>query len=250
MVKKLGRQIGGLEGELQSVAQGNEMAEAERISRILEALKEASKIARVDLNYTIYAPLGEKYISLYPKSESKSRSSEINDNENSNISKPQVVGLAHNRDSDGTPQLLHHHSAPNSDQLTLDLQSGILPSATGEKPPLWYTVQQYTLLDEEKGIPLLEKLRDRAGEGRKAIAVTDGGSAVSRQRGGMGMGIGRGRGMQSAKGQRQKKGDGDAVPVRVKNDGGKGEEMDVDEGNRREDREGGDDEESDGEFFE
>lgn len=233
MLKRLGRERRVMEEELEEelaeMAQG-EMAE--QSARILQALVEATEIAQTDLNYTVYSPLGEKYISLYPKQDPKSGS------------KAQKSSTDIN-DGDGDSE--EHQPHPTSpDQLTLDLRAGILPSATGEKPPLWHTIKKYTLLGD-KGIPLLEKLRDRAGTSRrKAFAEGNGDDAMRNGRKGGNMGTG----------------EGNHIPIRAKEGAGSegwgGQEMEID-GEKdgvirgREDEEDDNDDEdsgSEGGFFE
>ncbi|KAL9618043.1 MAG: hypothetical protein Q9160_007232 [Pyrenula sp. 1 TL-2023] len=222
-LKQLRKQQMALETNLQNTIDENTI---ENIQRTLQPLKELYDETKVDLNYIIYAPLGEKYISLYPKDNART---------NTGPSKPVNDSASNEKtpDRDSDKQSLKKASPPkpndfnHSDQLTQDLKAGILPSATGEKPPLWYTIQDYTLLGDA-GIPSLETLRDRSGKGHKAIAHTDGGANLSAREGEGGK-------------------HNESVPTRGKR--GRGDRMNVD-GMEDEDGDGDGDEDSDGGFFE
>lgn len=161
-LKRLRKQQMTLEKSLQNTTDENTIR---NIDRTLQPLKESYDETKVDLNYIIYAPLSEKYISLYPKENTKS----------ANGAAPSQHKIDHDNGKESRKTATHpgpedrHHQ----DQLTRDLKAGILPSATGEKPPLWYTIQEYTLLGDS-GIQLLEKLRGRSGKGRRAIGITNG----------------------------------------------------------------------------
>ncbi|CRG85731.1 rRNA-processing protein efg1 [Talaromyces islandicus] len=82
----------------------------------LQAIKQKVHVAQINVNYTIYYPLSEKYISLYPQ-DKKKRTSTQDQN-----------------DSD-------------SDDVELPPKSGPRKAATGskdEKPPLWAVVEKCT----------------------------------------------------------------------------------------------------------
>lgn len=69
--QKATRRLKRLEKQLRDSQQppppnNNETDERER-EREREKLRESLRIARVDLNYAMYFPLGEKYLSLYPR---------------------------------------------------------------------------------------------------------------------------------------------------------------------------------------
>ncbi|KIX06149.1 uncharacterized protein Z518_04123 [Rhinocladiella mackenziei CBS 650.93] len=90
----------------------------------------------VDLNYTLYAPLGQKYISLFVQDERGKERSKMQMNERS-------------------------YAIPNEelkeepDNLR-DEQSPVARSATGSKPPMWYEVEKYMAEGQAK----LEALRE------------------------------------------------------------------------------------------
>lgn len=71
--------------------------------------------ARVDLNYTLYAPLDQKYISLYPDKGKKRTAQD---------------------DSDGAIASHDQHAPINREEI------GILSNESGQKPPLWYEVEK------------------------------------------------------------------------------------------------------------
>jgi rRNA-processing protein Efg1 len=93
--------------------------------------------AKVDLNYTLFAPLDQKYISLYPSS-AKAKS-------------PQ-----HKNDPTKAEQ--------DRIQSAKDDEAGLLSNESGQKPPLWYEVEKAM---ENK---TLEALRD----GKISTADKDG----------------------------------------------------------------------------
>ena len=84
--------------------------------------------AEVDLNYTLYAPLDQKYVALYPAS-SKSKSDSAIKQETSK----QCCEDGHPIDEEA---------------------AGLLRNSSGQKPPLWYAVESAMEHDE------LEALRD------------------------------------------------------------------------------------------
>ncbi|EEP77152.1 predicted protein [Uncinocarpus reesii 1704] len=83
----------------------------------LEKLNKSIKIAETDLNYTLFSPLTEKYISLYPTGRRQQQQGQ-------------------------------QEEPPEPEE------SNIIRTTTGEKPPLWYTVQQ------SQADGTLEQLRD------------------------------------------------------------------------------------------
>ena len=93
-------------------------------------------IAEVDINYTKYVPLGDKYISLFPQDEKdkKRDKMQINRTEFDVLDKEQQEEVR-----------------KLNDQL-----SNIIRTATGSKPPMWYEVEKAM----EQGQAQLEALRD------------------------------------------------------------------------------------------
>ncbi|KAL1846548.1 hypothetical protein Plec18170_009127 [Paecilomyces lecythidis] len=85
----------------------------------------ASRIhtARVNLNYTIYSPLTEKYISLYPDKKRKNKGRDSGNDAN----------------SDSDSQKDDKRSRSESQQLQ---EYTIQTNESGEKPPLWYVVEK------------------------------------------------------------------------------------------------------------
>ena len=94
----------------------------------LESLQQRIYTARVDLNYCLYSPLDQKYISLFPT-----------------VVQPLTKsGRVKNRPDPAA-------------EMGRDLKSGIFRSAGGEKPPLWHEVKESM---EQGGTEALERLRD------------------------------------------------------------------------------------------
>ncbi|KAJ9309932.1 hypothetical protein DTO217A2_570 [Paecilomyces variotii] len=85
----------------------------------------ASRIhtARVNLNYTIYSPLTEKYISLYPDKKKKNKDRDSGNDAN----------------SDSDSQKGDKRSKSESQQPQ---EYTIQTNDSGEKPPLWYVVEK------------------------------------------------------------------------------------------------------------
>ncbi|OAP57532.1 hypothetical protein AYL99_08270 [Fonsecaea erecta] len=98
-------------------------------------LEELIHVAQVDINYTKYAPLGEKYISLYVD-EAKGKKNKPK------ISKSEMEEL----DRDQQDEKRHF----------VDHMSNIVRSANGAKPPMWYEVEKLM----EEGEAKLEALRE------------------------------------------------------------------------------------------
>jgi rRNA-processing protein Efg1 len=72
-------------------------------------------LAKVDLNYTLYAPLDQKYIALYP-----------------GTAKPR-----RDQDEDDAAE-----AEQDRIQATKDDEAGLLRTASSQKPPLWYEVEK------------------------------------------------------------------------------------------------------------
>ncbi|OQV04579.1 hypothetical protein CLAIMM_09439 [Cladophialophora immunda] len=93
-------------------------------------------VTEVDINYTKYAPLGEKYISLFVVGENDKKKN-----------KPEI-----NRSDLGRLEKDHQDEIDQfADQL-----SNVVRSATGAKPPMWYEVEKLM----EEGEAKLEALRE------------------------------------------------------------------------------------------
>lgn len=80
----------------------------------LQAIKQKIHIAQINVNYTVYYPLSEKYISLYPQDKNKNKKTSTTEDE----------------DEDGS----------DSDD-ELPQKSG---TTKNEKPPLWSIVEKCT----------------------------------------------------------------------------------------------------------
>jgi hypothetical protein len=89
-----------------------EEEENDKKGSTLQAIKNRIHIAQINVNYTIYYPLSEKYISLYPQDKKKKTSATSED-----------------EDQDG------------SDSDELPPKSGV---GKNEKPPLWAIVEKCT----------------------------------------------------------------------------------------------------------
>ncbi|KEF58262.1 uncharacterized protein A1O9_06188 [Exophiala aquamarina CBS 119918] len=88
----------------------------------------------VDLNYTKYAPLGEKYISLLPNEEKRRGNLSMASDDSSMLN------------SEETDHLISFE----------DDQSNLLRLVPGSKPPMWYRIEECMLEGQSK----LEALRD------------------------------------------------------------------------------------------
>lgn len=92
--------------------------------------------AEVDLNYTKYAPLGEKYISLFVQEENDKHKHKTQ------MKKKSYAILTEEQREEL--------------QLFEDELANIVRTATGTKPPMWYEVEKYMSEGQEK----LEALRE------------------------------------------------------------------------------------------
>ena len=91
------------------------LSSAERLALQQEAYKRQLHEAKVDLNYTLYSPLNQKYISLYPNTSKSRKDQEDNDR------------LTDVRDLQ---------------EATKDIEAGLLRNDNGQKPALWYVVEK------------------------------------------------------------------------------------------------------------
>lgn len=91
------------------------LSSAERLILRQEAYKRQLHEAKVDLNYTLYAPLNQKYISLYPRT-SKSRKDQENNDRLTDVWDLQ--------------------------EATKDIEADLLRNDYGHKPALWYAVEK------------------------------------------------------------------------------------------------------------
>ena len=112
---------------LSEARQAKENLPPEERSAALEDLQPRLEAARIDINYTVYAPLREKYVSLFP-----------------NLQQDDQKHAPHN---------------PTTDPRNRDPSKALAveDNATGEKPPLWYVVKKCM---EDGGTVALAKLRD------------------------------------------------------------------------------------------
>ncbi|KIW88673.1 uncharacterized protein Z519_10719 [Cladophialophora bantiana CBS 173.52] len=99
-------------------------------------LEKLIHVAEVDINYTKYAPLGDKYISLFVQEEKVKKKQKLK------LDKGEVG----NFDEDQQEEFRHF-----ADQL-----SNVVRSATGDKPPMWYEVEKLM----EEGEAKLQALRE------------------------------------------------------------------------------------------
>ena len=137
----------------------NKQKESCSDENLRSGLEEQIHITNVDLNYTKYAPLGDKYISLFPKSTTSK--------------KPQRVKHSTIR--------LTFRILTKKQQEQYEKCSNIAPSASGVKPPLWYEIE--TLMT--KGEDQLEALRDgklTTGRQLKTDLATVGGKEDAQMR--------------------------------------------------------------------
>jgi rRNA-processing protein Efg1 len=115
-------------GDIEGGSQNQQvLSSAERLALSQEECRRQLHEAKVDLNYTLYAPLDQKYISLFPPTP---RNEEFPANSR--------------RRKNG-----RDHDAPANDD-----KAGILRNNSGQKPPLWNEVEKAMENDT------LEALRD------------------------------------------------------------------------------------------
>jgi rRNA-processing protein Efg1 len=122
---------GADEGEKKDIMYGapspHVVSGAERLALQKEDYQRRLHEARVDLNYTVYAPLDQKYISLYPSTPKEGKDQDHKDWDK----------VAHDLGN-----------------VLKDDEAGILRNDHGLKPPLWYEVEKAMENDT------LEVLRD------------------------------------------------------------------------------------------
>ena len=124
----------------------------------LKDLVQRIHAARVNLNYTIYFPLTEKYISLYPNKKLRKRTTDddpANQNEGgiedsgSEAQSEQKHTSSSGRPSTGDNQENQIRNTQNNHDTTPDTEANA-------KPPMWHIVEKCT----EKGQEMLNLLRD------------------------------------------------------------------------------------------
>lgn len=135
-----------------------ERQKAQRVMKKLHKLREQGKITNeaqkkeleekiheteVDFAYTQYAPLGEKYISLY-----------VEENTEKGTSKPRMNPKAY--------AILNDEQRGELRDFADEL-ANVARSAAGTKPPMWYTVEKYMAEGKNK----LEALREGKLTGNK-----------------------------------------------------------------------------------
>lgn len=92
--------------------------------------------ARVNLNYTIYHPLNEKYISLYPTEKKKEKKEKKQ--------KSQTDNNNHGEDSASDSESHRSRSRSESQQPRDgdDISNLLICDDSPEKPPMWYVVEK------------------------------------------------------------------------------------------------------------
>ena len=153
-LKKLMREINVLVEQLENAS---DEAEAHAFADRLDRVRDRAETARVDKMYAQYAPLGEQYISLFPRVYPKLDSER---SENHDVGQDRI-------------QEQQYFNDEVDRELGKDLKAGVVPSFRGEKPPLWFEVAKHALAGEG-GLKPLENLRDRSGRGRGAIGNVTG----------------------------------------------------------------------------
>jgi rRNA-processing protein Efg1 len=129
-----------------------------------EAYNLALHEAKVDLNYTLYAPLDQKYISLYPTT--------TNDNDLDSVDGDGLSARARRKllMHEISKEAMNEKRAAKAQQdAVADHQAGIFRNRSGMKPPLWYEVEKAM----ESGT--LEALRD----GKMPKADSGGGQTLT-----------------------------------------------------------------------
>ncbi|KAK2739863.1 18S rRNA maturation protein [Myotisia sp. PD_48] len=124
----------------QSNPQSGSISSSERAKQLSE-LDERIHVAKVDINYAIYSPLTEKYISLYPNDQDKKRGKMSNKNSHH--------GSEQDEDGVKSEQRIDLETSPDQ-----SVPQQIIRTRAGEKPPMWYVVQK--CMEENT----LELLRD------------------------------------------------------------------------------------------
>lgn len=143
-------------------------------STLYKEYNEKVRIAEIDYNYTIYSPLTEKYISLYPKgSNGKDVSSESTEQEKSKEEKVLAV--------EGKPPLWHVVEQCMADGNLQDLREGKLDigpdGKKNEKKPV-KTQQSSTKSKKQQGSQQEKRdtttKKSESGEERKVAPPKDG----------------------------------------------------------------------------
>ncbi|KAL1971099.1 hypothetical protein VTN77DRAFT_50 [Rasamsonia byssochlamydoides] len=206
------------------LSKSNPPPKPEALARIAEKIHEA----QINVNYTIYYPLTEKYISLYPHEKRKERKKE----------KESADGGSGDSDDNND-----NANGTSGDELFNDLL--LAPNTNpDEKPPMWHVVKKCT---EENTLDLLREGKLDIGVDGKPKKTTDtaAATAASEQNGNSsngkaGKAVKDGASKQQQQQQQKKKDKNQRDSQRRKRDRDP-ESMDVDSD---------DDDKSDGGFFE
>ncbi|KAK2767447.1 18S rRNA maturation protein [Arachnomyces sp. PD_36] len=146
----------------------------------LSAAHSAVHTARVSLNYTIYHPLSEKYISLYP-----------NNTAAHDAQKAATEGEQERGARGGRGKGKKFRDPSRNEMLDTGEGGLMLRNASGERPPIWGVVERCMLEDEREGggwKRRLEELRD----GKVDVGVLGGKGKGKKEGEGEGGGVGGG----------------------------------------------------------
>ncbi|KAK2853226.1 hypothetical protein FQN49_005283 [Arthroderma sp. PD_2] len=142
-MKKLRRMKAKLEAEEESDGKEKNPAfksKAERLSQLEKQIYST----QVDINYSIYSPLTEKYISLYPSSQAKEKEDKKKNKK------------------DKEAEIEEEEEDTGEEKSALGQRLAPIRHASSEKPPLWYAVEQ----------SMKDGTLDLLREGRLGITVT------------------------------------------------------------------------------
>ncbi|KAL2002921.1 hypothetical protein VTN02DRAFT_5575 [Thermoascus thermophilus] len=217
----------------------------------LQRLAPLIHTARVNLNYTIYHPLNEKYISLYPtekkkeKKERKQRSPQTDDNDNDD-----------HRGEDSASDSESHRSRSRSESQQPrdggdDISDLLICDDSPEKPPMWYVVEK-CMADDTLDLLRQGKLDTGLGGGRgektdssSASSANGKETAAAKSKSAKDKPSGREKEKEKQKQKQNYSSSSSSKPAKNKKGGRKGKEEDVEMRDAE-----GDDDESDGGFFE
>ncbi|KAM5450964.1 18S rRNA maturation protein [Microsporum audouinii] len=215
-LKKLRRLKEKLESEEGNGDEGNKSTSPSKPERLAE-LEKQIYFTQVDLNYAIYSPLTEKYISLYPSDKSKEKEGKRRNKKDESDGQEQETAESEEEEES------------NEERSALGQRLAPIRHASSVKPPLWYAVEQ----------SMKDGTLDLLREGKLGITVTGErkglkGESEENNGGAMASGQSKATGSYSTMSKREVQG---GVSLNGKN------QREVKTGNS-------DDDESDGGFFE
>lgn len=115
----------------------------------LKHLSQRIHTAQINLNYTIYFPLTEKYISLYPNKKLRKSTTDGDDRE-------EETQQQQKKDDTGASDSETQSNTNTNETHTTKETTTTNAKNTDEKPPMWYVIEKCT----KKGQETLDLLRD------------------------------------------------------------------------------------------